>query len=83
VSLVDSLLKSCAQLIPEKLPSGLLWKKPVDLRRFSSGKPAELRRRELLYFRDLCSESNAFPHGPTAITTKKKKNTFQEEETWS
>jgi hypothetical protein len=45
-------------------------------RRFSASKPAESDRVELLYFRNLCSVPERFPHGSTAITTKEKELWF-------
>jgi len=41
-------------------------------RRFSAPKPAASPDEELLYFRNLCSVPDCFPHGSTAITTKEK-----------
>jgi len=52
-------------------------------RRFSTTKPAGSRRPELLYFRNLCSVPEYFPHGSTANTTKEKKRLVLKEETWS
>jgi hypothetical protein len=39
-------------------------------RRFSTPKPAGSSREELLYFRNLCSASERFPHGSTADTSR-------------
>jgi hypothetical protein len=50
---------------------------------FSAPKPAASHRAELLYFRNLCSVPEYFPHGSTAITTKEKKSLVLKEETWS
>jgi hypothetical protein len=41
-------------------------------RRFSASKPAGSTWEELLYFRNLCSVPEHFPHGSTATTTKEK-----------